>query len=80
LFIDGRVAWLGMGATLASRRQRGAQGVLMTRRIADAIAAGCELIVTETGAPLADEPNPSYGNMLRCGFRPLYDRPNWTFT
>lgn len=79
-FVDGDAAWLGMGGTLRSHRCRGAQGALMARRIGEAIAAGCRWIVTETGEPIADEPNPSLGNMLRCGFTQIDSRANWELT
>lgn len=54
LFVDGDAAWLGMAAVLPSHRRRGGQGALMARRIADAGAAGCELVATETGEPVGD--------------------------
>jgi hypothetical protein len=75
--LDDRVAWLGFGGTLPSHRGRGAQGALMARRIADAIALGASTIATETGAPEADERNPSLDNMMRCGFRAAGTRANW---
>lgn len=77
LFIDGEVAWLGMGAVRAAHRRRGGQGALMARRIADAHAAGCRLAVTETGEPIGDEPNPSLANMRRCGFQMVASRLNF---
>jgi hypothetical protein len=49
----------------------------MTLRIADAIAAGGKYIVTETGEPVGDEPNPSLSNMQRCGFRQIASRLNF---
>ena len=76
LFVDGDVAWLGLGATLPFHRRRGAQGALMARRIADAIAVGCTSIATETGV-LPDRPNPSLDNMLRSGFEVAYERGVW---
>jgi GNAT superfamily N-acetyltransferase len=77
LYINGETAWLGMGAVRASHRRRGGQGALMARRIDDAIAAGAKIIVTETGEPIADEPNPSLGNMRRCGFEKVASRHNF---
>jgi GNAT superfamily N-acetyltransferase len=77
LFIDGERAWLGVAAVLESHRRRGGQGALMARRIDDAIAAGCRYIVTETGEPVGDEPNPSYSNMKRCGFEVVASRLNF---
>lgn len=68
LYLRGEHAWLGVGAVLPSHRRRGAQGALMSRRIADARAAGATAIATETGAPTGQEDNPSLANMFRCGF------------
>lgn len=77
MFISGDIAWLGMGSVIESYRRRGGQGALMARRIADAIAAGCRHIATETGEPMGDEPNPSLGNMFRCGFATVASRLNF---
>jgi len=41
------------------------------------MALGCKWFVTETGEETADEPNPSYHNMLRSGFELAYLRPNY---
>lgn len=76
MYVDGGVAWLGMGSVLESHRRRGGQRALMARRIADAIAAGCTAITTETGEPAAGEPNPSLANMARCGFGVVASRLN----
>ncbi len=76
LFVQDRIGWLGIGSTLPSYRRRGAQGALLTRRIRDAVALGCRLLVTETGEDVPAHPNPSYHNMLRTGFRLAYLRPN----
>jgi hypothetical protein len=77
LFVDGDRAWLGVAAVAESHRRRGAQGAVMALRISDAIAAGCRYLVTETGEPVADEPNPSLSNMKRCGFRQVASRLNF---
>jgi hypothetical protein len=77
LFISERVGWLGIGATLPEARGQGAQGAIMVQRIRDAIAYGCDWIVTETGEETPGEPNPSYHNMLRTGFQLAYPRPNY---
>jgi GNAT superfamily N-acetyltransferase len=76
LFVDAATAWLGFGGTLPEHRGRGAQGALFAARIRAAVDAGCTLLVTETGAPAAHGPGPSYRNMLRSGFQPVYRRPN----
>jgi GNAT superfamily N-acetyltransferase len=77
LHIDGDVGWLGIGATLPAHRGRGGQRAVMARRIADAVAAGCTTVATETGV-LPDHPNPSLRNMLRSGFELAYERANWS--
>jgi GNAT superfamily N-acetyltransferase len=77
LYCRDGTAWLGIAATLPQHRGRGAQGALMARRIADAAAAGCSHIATETGEAVPGEPNPSHSNMLRLGFRPVYSRLNY---
>lgn len=77
LFVSGDTAWLGMGSMLPSHRRRGGQQALMRQRIADAAAAGCRWVVTETGEPIGDEPNPSLANMKRAGFETVASRLNF---
>jgi GNAT superfamily N-acetyltransferase len=77
LFIEGDTGWLGMGGILASHRRRGGQLALMSRRIADALDAGCRYVATETGEPMGDEPNPSLANMYRAGFERVASRLNF---
>ena len=79
LLVRGQSAWLGLGATLASHRGRGGQGAIMARRIREALALGCSDVFTETGEQTPERPNPSYRNMLRAGFRPLYLRRNYVY-
>lgn len=80
LRVVGDVGWLGIAATLPSHRRLGAQGTLMVRRIEDAALAGCQWLVTETGEHLPEQPNPSFRNMMRLGFRVAYHRPNYMAT
>lgn len=77
LFVRDRVGWLGVAATLPAYRRRGAQGAIMTRRLADGAELGCEWFVTETGKDSPDKPNPSFHNMIHTGFVVAYDRPNY---
>ena len=77
LYVREGVGWLGVGSTLPSHRRRGAQGALMARRIRDGGDLGCRWLVTETGEDTPEQPNPSYHNMLRTGFRLAYQRPNY---
>lgn len=75
LFQQDRAAFFGFDATRPEFRRRGAQGALLERRIADALASGCELLTAETGVDEGGE-GPSWKNIRRAGFRLLYVRPN----
>jgi ribosomal protein S18 acetylase RimI-like enzyme len=77
LFVHGRTAWLGFGATLPSYRGRGAQSALAALRITAARELGCDAIVLETAEDLPAKPSQSYRNMRRLGFEVAYLRPNY---
>jgi GNAT superfamily N-acetyltransferase len=77
LFVTGRVAWNGIGATVPEHRGKGGQGALLAARIRAAAEAGCEVVVTETGEPVDGLANGSYRNIVRAGFEPLYVRRNY---
>jgi hypothetical protein len=49
----------------------------MVQRLRDGIEMGCEWFVTETDEDTVANPNPSYHNMLRTGFKLAYTRPNY---
>jgi GNAT superfamily N-acetyltransferase len=72
-----RAGWLGAGGVRPSWQRHGAQRAFMNARIALAASLGCDYVVTETGEPVGDEPNPSLNNMRRCGFEKVMSRPNW---
>lgn len=76
-FIEGSTAWLGIGATLADYRNRGAQSALLAARIQIASTAGCTVIATETGESIAGEVNPSLDNIRRAGFVQVCSRSNY---
>ncbi len=80
MFVQDRIAWLGFAATRADKRRLGAQSGLIYRRVADAAAMGCTHIVVETAEEKPERPNPSYHNLLRYGFTPAYQRPNYLRT
>ena len=46
-------------------------------RLRRAAELGCRYALTETGEDSTEEPNPSYRNMKRLGFRDGYFRQNW---
>jgi GNAT superfamily N-acetyltransferase len=77
LFVTGKVGWVGIGATVPARRGKGGQSALLAARIQAAAEAGCEVVVTETGAPVEGQPNGSYRNIVRAGFEPQYVRANY---
>jgi GNAT superfamily N-acetyltransferase len=80
VFVAGTTAWLGVGATLAEYRNRGAQGALLAARIALAAGAGCTVLATETGESIAGEANPSLNNIRRAGFVQVCSRLNYAAT
>jgi hypothetical protein len=78
-FIEGDFGYFAFSATRTEFRRRGAQRLLLQTRINAAADAGCQWLATETGFPLtADEPNPSYQNLLWAGFRPISIRDNYS--
>jgi len=77
MFIKGEVGWIGNMGTLKMYRKRGAQGAMFARCIQDGLALGCKWFITETGEETPKEPNPSYHNMLRSGFKQAYLRRNY---
>jgi GNAT superfamily N-acetyltransferase len=66
---DLRVAGFFGAATLARFRKRGVQTALLRRRMADALAAGCEIGIVTTQPGSA-----SHRNVARRGFDLLYTK------
>lgn len=77
IYMEGALAWVGIGATRPELRKRGGQSALLARRIADAGKLGAKYAVTETGVPQPGQPAPSYTNIRKAGFDVAYERPNW---
>jgi GNAT superfamily N-acetyltransferase len=77
LYVTGVVGWIGIGATIPAQRSKGGQSALLAARIQAAAEAGCEVVVTETGAPADGQANGSYRNIVRAGFEPQYVRANY---
>ena len=75
--VQGDVAWLGIDATLPSRRRQGGQGAIMRERVRASIGAGCRWMVGEVEESLPERPNPSHHNTIRNGFQVAYLRPNY---
>jgi GNAT superfamily N-acetyltransferase len=77
LFVRDGVGWLDFGATDLHHRGKGSQSALLRRRIADALDLGCRLIGTATGEAVPGDPQHSYNNIKRMGFREAYLRENY---
>ena len=71
------VSWLGLGGVALDARRHHAHRAIMAARIEHALAHGCKHIVTETGEPIGNEPNPSLRNMYRLGFERVASRLNY---
>jgi GNAT superfamily N-acetyltransferase len=80
LYHEGAHAWLGLAATDAAHRRRGAQGALLAQRIDHARAQGVRTMTLETGPDWADVPGEALRNARRTGFRAAYERPVWLWT
>jgi GNAT superfamily N-acetyltransferase len=73
----GGTAWFDWAATRPEHRRRGSQMALLARRIGDARELGCDLLVTATGVAVRDQPQSSWRNIERAGFRHSHVRANW---
>lgn len=80
LFFCGKYASLAIAGTIPEARGNGVQAKLITRRINDAIEAGCEYIIVETAEDTDTKPSASSRNMKRFGFETAYLRSNYIFT
>jgi GNAT superfamily N-acetyltransferase len=77
IFVKNGAAWFDFGATAPSFRQRGSQSALLTRRIAHACELGCRTLLTCTGEAVPGDPQHSYRNLLKAGFRETSLRENY---
>lgn len=77
LFVRDGIGWLDFGATAPRYRGKGAQSALLRQRIVDALDLGCRLIVTATGEAVEGDPQHSYSNIKKMGFREAYLRENY---
>lgn len=76
MFVRDGVAYLDWGATAPAARGRGCQSAILRARVLDALDLGCDVIATETGVEVPGDPQHSYSNILRAGFRPEVTRAN----
>ena len=77
MFVRNGLAWLDFGATRPAFRRRGSQGAVLAARLRLAQELGCRQMFTCTGVAAAGDPQHSYGNILRFGFRTQYIRKNF---
>lgn len=77
LFIHDGIGWLDFGATTPACRGRGAQTALLRHRIGDALDLGCRMLGTATGEAVPGDPQHSYHNIVKMGFRENYLRENY---
>lgn len=77
MFLRSGAAWLDWGATAPEFRRRGAQTALLDYRIGLAVDSGCRALYTATGEAVTGDPQHSYSNILRAGFRETRLRGNY---
>jgi GNAT superfamily N-acetyltransferase len=77
LYVENGIGWLDWGATAPAFRGRGGQSALLRRRILHALDLGCHLIGTTTGEEIPGDPQVSYKNIVKMGFKPAYVRKNY---
>ena len=77
LFYKEGIGHCDFGATHRDFRGRGFQGAMLARRINDAISMGATNLYTATGEDVPGDPQHSYKNILRYGFKENYLRENW---
>jgi hypothetical protein len=76
MLISGKVALLGLDATVPSARGHGCQTALITRRLVDATKAGCDSVVAEVfdGDPVSHK---AVTNLERIGFEEIPCTVTW---
>jgi hypothetical protein len=77
LFVKNGFGWTDYGATSPEFRCRGSQGAVMAARLNLAIELGCQKIFCCTGVSVPGDPQHSYSNILKAGFKEEYVRENY---
>lgn len=75
----GKYASMAFAGTLPEYRGQGSQSLLLTKRLALAKEQKCRLAISETGQPMPDKPVKSFENMIKAGFKLVYQRQNWLY-
>jgi hypothetical protein len=79
MYQSGTYAWLGGGTTLPESRNRGVQKALIQSRIEHGLGNGVSTFAVETLEPVFGEPNTSFDNLRKVGFRQAFHRKNFKF-
>jgi GNAT superfamily N-acetyltransferase len=77
LYVKDDLADIDFGATAPKFRGRGSQSALLARRVERALDLGCREMITCTGVAVPGDPQHSYRNIKRVGFRETYIRDNY---
>jgi hypothetical protein len=77
VYVEGDRAWMGQGGTLTPFRRRGGQAALIAARVRRAAELGAGWVTSVTLEPRRGRPSGSYRNLLKYGFREVYQRPIW---
>lgn len=71
--------WIDFASTALEYRGRRAQPALISRRLRDAAALGCQHVIVETAEDSPDKPSISCRNVQKMGFEISYLRPNYLY-
>ncbi|MBT3557325.1 MAG: GNAT family N-acetyltransferase [Rhodospirillales bacterium] len=77
VYIDGKTAWMDFAATSPRFRRRGSQSSLLRHRVQFALDHGCEQMFVCTGEAVPGDPQHSYSNIQKAGFKEDYVRANY---
>ena len=77
VFVRDGLAWFDFGATAPEHRRRGSQSALLARRLQHALDLDCRKLFTCTGEEVPGDPQHSYSNIQKAGFREDYLRENY---
>lgn len=78
MYVSNESAWMEWGATDPNFRRMGSQAAIMAARVNKAIELGCTHMFTETGEAVEGDPQHSYKNILKAGFKESVLRENYT--
>lgn len=79
VYVEDDLAYFSFGATAPAYRGRGSQSALLRARVVAALDLGCRTMATCTGEAVPGDPQHSYKNIMRTGFRERYVRRNFVY-